>query len=148
MASPSTVKSIFMSSKLEFCSVMTEEVPKNSGFLKFIVIFMAILIVLGLAVVVWKMIDLAKQKAAREKQEAIQQELTSGPEQMPVEGFAFDLTLGPREVILETSAAANGLWIRIGRDGKTSRIIYKDFTGKTIGRIEVKRDHEDVTPVN
>lgn len=127
---------------------MTEEVPKTSGFLKFIVIFMGILIVLGLGVVVWKVIDLAKQKAAREKMEAAQKELTLTPEQVPGEDFAFEVTLESGEVILEISAAPGGLWVRIGRDGQTSRIIYKDLTGKTIGRIEVKRNHEDVMPVN
>lgn len=112
---------------------------------------MGILIVLGLGVVVWKVIDLAKQKAVREKMEAVQEQLTARPDQgfqrlgAP---FSFDVILESGEVILETSAAANGLWIRIGRDGKTSRIILKDFTGKTIGRIGVKRDHEDVMPVN
>lgn len=127
---------------------MTEEVPKTSPFLKFIVIFMGILIVLGLAVVVWKVIDLAKIKAAREKQEAAQAELSLKPEQLPDAPFAFDVTLESGEMILETSATSGGIWFRIGRQGKTSRIIYKDFTGKTIGRIEVKRNHEDVTPVN
>ena len=127
---------------------MTEEVPKTSGFLKFIVIFMGILIVLGLTVVVWKVIDLAKQRAARLEMEAAQTEVPLVPEQVISEAFAFDVTLESGEVILETSAASGGIWFRIGRDGKTSRIIYKDFTGKTIGRIEIKRDHEKAMPVN
>ncbi|MCK5424936.1 MAG: hypothetical protein KAI89_06160 [Emcibacter sp.] len=127
---------------------MTEEVPKTSGFLKFIVIFMGILIVLGLTVVVWKVIDLAKQRAARLEMEAAQTEVPLVPEQVISEAFAFDVTLESGEVILETSAASGGIWFRIGRDGKTSRIIYKDFTGKTIGRIEVKRNNEDIMPVN
>ena len=127
---------------------MSEEVPKNSPFLKFIVIFMGILIVLGLGVVVWKVIDLAKQKAAREKREAAQKELMLKPEQLPVAGFDFEVTLESDEVILETSATTGGLLFRIGRDGKTDRLIYKDFTGKTLGRIKVKRNHEEPVPIN
>lgn len=127
---------------------MTEEVPKTSGFLKFIVIFMGILIVLGLTVVVWKVIDLAKQRAARLEMESAQTEVPLVPEQVISDKFAFDVTLESGEVILETSATSGGIWFRIGRDGKTSRIIYKDFTGKTIGRIEIKRDHEKAMPVN
>ena len=127
---------------------MSEEVPKNSPFLKFIVIFMGILIVLGLGVVVWKVIDLAKQKAAREKREAAQKELMLKTEQLPVAGFDFEVTLESDEVILETSATTGGLLFRIGRDGKTDRLIYKDFTGKTLGRIKVKRNHEELVPVN
>lgn len=127
---------------------MTEEVPKTSKFLKFIVIFMGILIVLGLTVVVWKVIDLAKQRAARVEMETAQAELILTPEQVISDKFAFDVTLESGEVILQTSATSGGIWFRIGRNGKTSRIIYKDFTGKTIGRIEIKRDHEKAMPVN
>ncbi len=107
---------------------------------------MGVLIVLGLAVVVWKVIDLAKQKAAREEMEAAKKELVITPapvEQMPETSFAFDLTLESGERILETSAAAGGLWIRIGQDGKSSRLILVDYSGKIIGTIQVKRDHEE-----
>lgn len=106
---------------------------------------------MGLGVVVWKVIDLAKQKAAREKLEAAQatqEERTMRPEQVPNEGFAFDLMLESGEMILETSATSGGVLFRIGQDGKTSRLIYKDYAGNTIGRIEVKRNHEDAAPVN
>ncbi len=98
--------------------------------------------------VVWKVIDLAKQRAARLEMEAAQQELILKPEQVSNAGFSFDMNLESGEVILETTAAANGLWFRIGRDGKTDRLIYKDFTGNTIGRIEVKRDDEETVPVD
>ena len=80
--------------------------------------------------------------------QAMQKELVTQPEQVPDKAFAFDVSLESGEVILETSAAPGGIWIRIGRDGKTRRIIYKDFTGKTIGRIGVKRNHEDAVFVN
>ena len=127
---------------------MTEEVPKTSPFLKFIVIFMGILIVLGLVVVVWKVIDLAKQKAAREEMEAAQKEQTFLPKQQLVAGFDFEVALESDEVILQTSATTGGILFRIGRDGKTDRLIYKDFTGKTLGRIKIKRTHEDPMPAN
>jgi hypothetical protein len=118
---------------------MTEEVPKNSPFLKFIVIFMGILIAVGLAVVVWTVIDLAQQKAAREKREAA--ELVLPASKLPERPFAFEVTLPPGEVILESTAAPGGLWLRIGRDGKTSRMIYMDYAGKTLGRIKVIHDN-------
>ncbi|NOZ64945.1 MAG: hypothetical protein GXP00_00330 [Alphaproteobacteria bacterium] len=123
---------------------MTEEVPKNSPFLKFIVIFMGILIAVGLAVVVWKVIDLAQQKAAREKREAA--ELVQPASQLPEQPFAFDVTLAAGEVILESTAAPGGLWLRIGRDDKTSRMIFMDYAGKTLGRIKVI--HEDPESAN
>ncbi|VAV90876.1 hypothetical protein MNBD_ALPHA01-611 [hydrothermal vent metagenome] len=113
---------------------------------------MGILIAIGLVVVVWKVIDLAKQKAAREKREALQQEQTIEPAtaaqisgQLP---FAHDLPLGEGEKIIEISPAANGLWIRIGADGVTRRIILKDFAGRTIGTIKIKRDDEDAASAN
>jgi len=112
---------------------------------------MGILIILGLIVVVWKVIDLAKQKAAREKSEAMQQAQTIEPAMAARvfgKSFAYDLSLAPKEKILETTAAANGLWIRIGEGGNTSRIILKDFAGKTIGMINIKRDHEEAVPAN
>lgn len=99
-------------------------------------------------VVIWRIMDLAKQKAARLEIEATQEALTLKPPQGPGATFAFDVMLESGEVILETTAAADGLWFRIGRDGKTSHLIYKDFTGKVIGRIEVKRNHEEAMPVN
>ncbi|WP_339860512.1 hypothetical protein [Paremcibacter congregatus] len=122
---------------------MTEELPKTSGFLKFIVIFMGILIVVGLAVVVWKVMDLAKKKAAREKLEAAQKErLLTAQERgaLPAEPFSFDLNLESGEEILESSSAAAGLWVRIGRDGVTQRIILVDYSGKVIGSIQVKHN--------
>ena len=109
---------------------------------------MAILIVFGLVVVVWKVIDLAKQKAAREEMEAAQEEKVVIPQERPITGFAFDVTLESDEVILETSVTTGGILFRIGRHGKTDRLIYKDFSGKTIGRIGVTRNHEDNMPVN
>ncbi len=111
---------------------------------------MGVLIIILLPIIVWKMIDLAKQKDARLKMEAAQKVLAAPPqgrEQRPIEPFAFDFTLESGEVILETTSAAGGLWLRIGKDGKTSRIILVDFTGKTIGRIDVKRDNEKTVPV-
>ena len=111
---------------------------------------MGILIVLGLVVVVWKVIDLAKQKAAREEMEAAQQGVIVEPEStFRTSGapFSFEVTLESGEKILETTSAPEGLWIRIGRDGKTERIILKDRTGKTIGRIKVKRTHDASVPV-
>lgn len=128
---------------------MTEELPKNQGFLKFIVIFMGILIVIGLAVIIWKVIDLAKKKAAREKMEAAQQEkmLSQIPSSlMPAAPFAFDFTLESGEQILEISAAPGGLWVRLGKQGMTSRIILVDFTGKVIGEVKVKQSHEIADP--
>jgi len=116
---------------------------------------MGILIIIGLAVVVWKVIDLAKQKAAREKAEATQQEKIIEPDRDTVmatkvsgESFAYDLSLAPGEKILETTAAQNGLWIRIGEGGRTNRIILTDFIGKTIGTIKIKRDDEEAVPAN
>ncbi len=120
--------------------------PKNYGFLKFIVIFMGVLIVLGLAVVVWKVIDLAKQKAAREKSEAARQEQMTPPQPAGRQfdkPFDFDLALESDERILETTANPAGLWLRIGRGGRTERMILVDFSGKVIGRIQVK--HNDAT---
>jgi len=110
---------------------MTEEVPKNHSFLKFIVIFMGILIALGLIVVVWKVIDLAQKRAARQEQQAVM------PVAMPDRSFDFEVMLNPGETILETSAAGQDLWIRTGRDGKTSRLILVNRTGKIIGTIRV-----------
>ncbi len=113
---------------------------------------MGILIAIGLVVVVWKVIDLAKQKAAREKREALQQEQTIEPATFAhVPGqppFAHDLALAEGEKIIEISPAPNGLWIRIGADGKTRRIILKDFAGKTIGTIKIKRDDEEAASAN
>ncbi len=113
---------------------------------------MGILIAVGLVVVVWKVIDLAKQKAAREKREALQQEQTTEPAtfvQIPGQlPFAHDLPLGEGERIIEISPAANGLWIRIAVGGKTRRIILKDFAGKTTGTIKIKRDDEDAASAN
>jgi len=116
---------------------------------------MGILIIIGLVVVVWKVIDLAKQKVAREKKEALQQERTLEPDlgsvmatQVSGESFVHDLSLAPKEKILEMTAAANGLWIRIGEGGSTHRIILKDFTGKTIGTINIKRDNEAAVSAN
>jgi len=104
-------------------------------------------------VVVWKVIDLAKQKAAREKKAAMQQGLTLDPatlssphSQKMIAPFAYDLNLNAGEHILETSAAANGLWIRIGAGGMTNRIILKGFDGKTIGKIMVKHNDKDAVP--
>ena len=112
---------------------------------------MGILIVLGLVVVVWKVIDLAKQKAVREEMEAAQQGVIVAPEptfRTPSASFAFEVTLESGEKILETTSAPEGLWIRIGRDGKTERIILKDRTGKIIGRIKVKRSDDAPVPAN
>lgn len=116
---------------------------------------MGVLIILGLMVVVWKVIDLAKQKAAREKREAMEQAHTLDPatlspahSQKMIAPFAYDLSLSAGERILETSAAANGLWIRIGSGGMTNRIILKDFDGKTIGKIMVKQNDKNAVPAN
>ncbi len=112
---------------------------------------MGILIIIGLIVVVWKVIDLAKQKAAREKKETIQQVQTLEPvtdTQVFGKSLVHDLSLAPKEKILEMTAAANGLWIRIGEGGSTSRIILKDFAGKTIGTINIKRDDEKAVSAN
>ncbi len=101
---------------------------------------MGILIIILLPIMVWKMIDLAQQKDARLKNEILQQGKTPDPAtvtaSMPI-SFTYDMALDAGEQILETSAASNGLWFRIGEGGKTTRIILKDFTGKTIGRIKV-----------
>jgi len=107
---------------------------------------MGVLIALGLAVVVWKMVDLAKQKAARTQGAAARQERKAPPLaagrrfEAP---FAFDLSLEPDERILETTPAAAGLWLRIGRGGVTQRIILVDDAGRIIGSIQVK--HDDAT---
>ncbi len=116
---------------------------------------MGILIIIGLIVVVWKVIDLAKQKAAREKKEVLQQERTLEPDtgttiakQAFGKSFSHDLSLAPKEKILEMTAAANGLWIRIGQGDRTRRIILKDFSGKTLGVINIKRDNEAAVSAN
>lgn len=110
---------------------------------------MGILIVIGLAVIIWKVIDLAKKKAAREKMEAAQQEKMlsqMSPSHMPGTPFAFDFNLESGERILEMSAASGGLWVRLGKQGMTSRIILVDFTGKVIGQVKVKQSHEIADP--
>lgn len=107
---------------------------------------MGILIVIGLAVVVWKVMDLAKKKAAREKIEAVQKELTLKESErgaLAKDPFAFDLHLESGEQIMETSAAAAGLWVRIGRDGMARRILLLDYTGRVLGTIQVKRNDVD-----
>ena len=116
--------------------------PNNQGFLKFIVIFMGILIVVGLAVIVWKMVDLAKQKAAREKNEAQQQEKV----QMPVEpasssfdDFSHHLSLESGERILETTATNGGIWVRIGKDGVSSRMVLITIKDGVKGTVQIKR---------
>ena len=119
--------------------------PKNYGFLKFIVIFMGILIVLGLAVVVWKVIDLAKQKAAREKREAMEQQnspvvrIPKGQQQP----FEFEIQLESGEEILEMTSAPNGLWIRIGKQSETHRMLLLDYSGKPIGQITVTQGQKN-----
>jgi len=118
---------------------MTKEMPKNYGFLKFIVIFMGILIVLGLTVVVWKVVDLARHRTARQAQPLAK---------MPNESFKAALVLKPGEAILQISAVANGVWIRVGSNGKTDRVILVDRTGKITGMIKVKRINEDAVSAN
>jgi len=120
---------------------MTEEVPKNHSFLKFIVIFMGILIALGLIIVVWKVIDLAQKRAARQEQQATVETVRN-------KSFDFEVMLNPGERILETSAAGQDLWIRTGRDGKTSRLILVDRAGKIIGTIRVKQNNDNAAPAS
>jgi len=128
---------------------MSEELPKNYGFLKFIVIFMGVLIVLGLAVVVWKVIDLAKQKAAREKMEAAQQlQPTRAIEPLKdaTMPFDFEILLESGERILETTAIPGGLWLRIGAGEKNERMILVDYSGKVIGKVKINKDYEEALP--
>lgn len=110
---------------------------------------MGFLIIVLIPIIIWKMINLAKQKEVRLKKEAAEAELAAPAQvqsQGPIMSFAFDFTLESGEVILETTADPRGLWIRIGQAGMTKRIILVDFSGKIIGQIEVKRDHEKAMP--
>lgn len=112
---------------------------------------MGILIVLGLGVVVWKVIDLAKQKAAREKQAAMQTEqpfVSQASNPVSFESFSVDLHLESGENIQDTSATSGGLWLRIGKNGETSRLILVDLSGKIIGNIHIKQDHEKAISAN
>ncbi len=103
---------------------------------------MGILIVLGLAVVVWKVIDLAKQKAAREKKEARQKEKIQSPvsvDSPAIKAFTHEISLESGEQILETTAINGGIWVRIGKDGVSSRMVLISIVDGVKGTVLVKR---------
>lgn len=53
------------------------------------------------------------------------------------ESFSMNLTLVPGEEVISADSSDQGILVRIGQDGATSKIILIDFSGKIVSTINV-----------
>jgi hypothetical protein len=123
---------------------MTEvQMPKNGRGLKFLVVFMGVLIIIGVAVVIGTIAKRMMKAADKEKKEAELREKSKMPQSeqskyVALKNFNIDYKPEAGMKVLGAEFGDGAIILRIGTASKTKKIIFLGTDGQVIGTVNIK----------